>query len=131
MDNKLKWAVALCVFMVSLGIYVDSRPPPPIDPRNPNSLRYENILRHADKGVASAQYALGKMYLIGSPYEHIDINPDRSKRWYKKAADNAFAPAAFEYARLVEKTDRVEAEKILQTSIGRRIYRVLVRVIST
>ena len=111
MDKKLKWVGTLCAGLLCLGLYQDFKPPAPLNFDNPSTFRYQNILRHANNNVAAAQYVLGTFYLYGHASEGIEKNNEKAKEWFKKAAANQHAPAAFEYGRLIAYTSPQEAEK--------------------
>lgn len=110
MTAKIKLAVVFCAIIVGLGIYIDNRPPLPIDFKNPATLSYRNIHKHAEKNVAPAQYVLGTFYRNGHEPDNIPKDLDKSKLWLKKAADNGHTTAAFEYAQLMESSDPKIAE---------------------
>lgn len=119
MDNKLKWGGALCAFVLCFGLYVDNKPAAPIDFENPATLRYRNILRHANRDVAAAQYVLGTFYQRGHPEDRIAQDTVKAQEWFKRAADNAHFRAAFEYARLVAPSNPGEAEKYYRQAMAK------------
>ena len=119
MDQKLKWVGALCAGILCLGLYQDFKPPTPLNFDNPATFRYGNILRHANNNVAAAQYVLGTFYLYGHEVDGIAKNNDKAKEWFKRAADNQHAPAAFEYGRLIAPVDLQAAEKYYRQAMAK------------
>lgn len=118
MDNKVKWGLAICGVVLSIGLYLDNRPAQPIDFENPATLSYRNIERHANNNVAAAQYVLGTYYLKGYPPE-VKIDSTKAAFWFKKAADNEHSTAAFDYAQLMKSTNPEEAEKYYRQSMAK------------
>lgn len=118
MDSKLKWGAAFCTMLLCAGIYIDNPSAVPVDFNNPSTLTYKNMLLHADKNVAAAQYVLGTFYLYGRPTEKLAKDPLQAQAWFKKAADNAHTPAAFEYARLISQSDPKQAETYFRQAMA-------------
>lgn len=119
MDQKLKWVGALCAGVLCLGLYQDLKPPTPLNFDNPATFRYQNILRHANNNVAAAQYVLGTFYLYGHETDGIVKDNEKAKDWFKRAADNQHAPAAFEYGRLVAQVAPQDAEKYFRQAMAK------------
>lgn len=117
MDNKIKWGSAFCATVVALGIYIDHKPAIPLDVNNPATLNYDNILRGAKKSDPAAQHILGMSYLHGNKEYNIQKDTAKSQEWLKKAADNAYPAAAYEYARSISDTNLKDAEKYYNLAI--------------
>lgn len=119
MDNKIKWSIAFCTLVLTVGLYVDNKPAQPIDFEKPETLSHSNMLKHANNNVAAAQYVLGTYYGSGRPQDQVAPDQEKAKAWFKKAADNEHATAAFEYARLIAKNNPAEAEKYYRQSMAK------------
>lgn len=119
MDNKIKWAGVFCGVLLIMGLYVDNRPAAPIDFGKPLTLGHANMLRHAEKNVAAAQYVLGTYYFDGRPEDNVSPDKKKAAAWFKKAADNEHATAAFQYGRMQAETNPIEAEKYYRQAMAK------------
>lgn len=118
MDKKLKWCASFCAVLIGTGLYVDNKPPTPLDFDNPATLHYDNVKKHADNGVSAAQYVLATYYQYGNPTEGVKKDQARALTLFKLAADQSNAPAAFEYAAMISKSNPQEAQAYYRKSIA-------------
>lgn len=118
MNAKMKLAVVFCTAMLALGLYIDNRPAAPIDFKNPETLRYRNIYKHAQNNVAAAQYLLGTFYRDGYEPDNIIPDLDKSGFWLKKAADNGHPFASFDYAKLIYPSNKLLAENYYRKAMN-------------
>lgn len=119
MDGKVKLASVFCATLLVLGIYTDNRPAAPIDFEKPLTLSHKNMLRHAENNVAAAQYVLGTYYLAGRPEDNLTKDLNKAAEWFKKAADNEHATAAFEYARMISDKNPSDAAKYYRQAMAK------------
>lgn len=60
---------------------------------------HAEVRKAADEGSPSAQFVLANAYLTG---EGVSTNAEEAAKWFRKAADQQFAPAQFYLGMLTE-----------------------------